>query len=90
MKVVQRCLRPRAAWPEVTPRSTVHASDAEWYKIVKEGIHRGIMAEVSEETILRDENGQMILNGAMGIDKYKKINGVILPLLRFITIFGPI
>ena len=32
MRDMRRCLKPPADWPEHTPRSLVHATDAEWYK----------------------------------------------------------
>ena len=52
-----RCLKSPAEQPEAGPTSRVHASDSEWYKIVKEGLRRGIMVEVPEGDILRDRMG---------------------------------
>ena len=37
---VRRCLLPRSQWPDRTPRSRVHASDAEWYRLVQVGLKR--------------------------------------------------
>ena len=87
---VKRCLLPRSQWPDRTPRSRVHASDAEWYRLVQEGLKRGIFAEVAEDQIFRNQHGEMVLNGAMGVDKIKKTEGGELHLLRFICIFVPI
>ena len=86
---VQRCLLPRAEWPAVTPQSAVHASDAEWYKIVQVGIERGIFVEVDKADILRDAGGKLVLNGAMGVDKYKMVGGERKRFLRFISILVP-
>ena len=35
------CLLPREQWPATTPRSRVHASDQEWYSIVKHAVAIG-------------------------------------------------
>ena len=35
-----RCLPPEGEWPKVSPKSKVHASDSEWYALVKEGVER--------------------------------------------------
>ena len=86
---VGRCVLPETEWPSVTPRSKVHASDAEWYWIVQVGLERGIFAEVPEDAILRDGRGELVLNGAMGVDKWKSENGVLHRYLRFITILVP-
>ncbi|CAK0801252.1 unnamed protein product, partial [Prorocentrum cordatum] len=77
----------QAAW---AGDAKVHASDREWYKIVKEGAARGIFAEVPEDKIFRDPSGRLVVNGAMGIDKPPKSSEEGETLLRFISIFTPI
>ena len=57
--------------------------------IVQEGVRRGLMAEVPEQDIFRDQHGQLVLNGAMGVDKPKVIEGKTVMLLRFISILVP-
>ena len=47
------------------------------------------MQEVAEKDILRDLQGELILNGAMGVDKYKGVAGKRVHHLRFITILVP-
>ena len=84
---VNRCLLPRSQWPDHTPRSRVHATDAEWYRLVKEGLKRGIFEEVAEDKIFRNQHGEMVLNGAMGVDKFKKTDGEVSHLLRFICMY---
>ncbi|CAK0808859.1 unnamed protein product [Prorocentrum cordatum] len=84
------CLLPPDEWPLDPPCSRVHASDREWYKIVKEGAARGIFAEVPEDKIFRDPSGRLVVNGAMGIDKPPKSSEEGETLLRFISIFTPI
>ena len=86
---VNRCLFPRSQWPDRTPRSRVHATDAEWYRLVKEGLKRGIFEEVAEDKIFRNQHGEMVLNGAMGVDRFKKTDRGVSRLLRFICIFVP-
>ncbi|CAK0803465.1 unnamed protein product [Prorocentrum cordatum] len=83
---VKRCLLPASEWPETAARSRVHASDEEWYRIVQVGLQRGIFEAVAEQDILRDARGELVLNGAMGVDKWKVVNGVRTRFLRFITI----
>ena len=85
-----RCLLDKSMWPKVTPRSKVHATDSEWYSLVKAGVALGLFAEVAEADIFRDQHGALVLNGAMGVDKYKMVDGVEVHLLRFISIFVPI
>ena len=41
----ERCLLPKSEWPKVPPKSKVHASDGEWYSLVKEGFSRGIFGK---------------------------------------------
>ena len=40
--------------------------------------------------MLKDKNGNPVLNDAMGVDKIKEINGKQVNLLRFICILVPI
>ena len=86
----QRCLRPVSEWPTETPVSRVHASDEEWYKIVKAGHERGIFAEVAESDIFVNNLGDKVLAGAMGVDKIKETEQGTVELLRFISILCPI
>lgn len=72
----RRCLLPQSQWPEVTPRSSVHADDDEWYEIVKAGWGRGMFVEVPEEEIFRNEKGDLILAGAMGSTRPKRLQKV--------------
>ena len=51
------------------PKSKVHATDSEWYALVKEGVERNIFGEISYDGISKDKNGNAVLNGAMGVDK---------------------
>ena len=69
--------------------SKCHASDAEWYKLVKAGFERKMFQQVHEDDIFRDHNGAMVLSGAMGVDKPKEINGVVNIFLRFLTFLTP-
>ena len=85
-----RCLLPKEEWPQAPPKSKVHASDSEWYSIVQEGVARNIFGEISYEQIFKDHNGVPVLNGAMGVDKIKEIDGKPTNLLRFICILVPI
>ena len=86
----KRCLLPESDWPKVPPKSKVHATDDEWYSLVKEGSARGIFGEVSYEQVFMDFNGKPVLNGAMGVDKFKVVEGKTVELLRFICILVPI
>ena len=79
-----RCLLPRTQWPNITPRSKVRASDSEWYSLCKAGGERNILGPVAEEDLFRGADGELCLNGAMGIDKPKCVDGVWVTLLRFI------
>ena len=84
------CLLPVSEWPTRTPRSKVHASDEDWYKIVQAGAARGMFARVGDHEIFKNQFGELALNGAMGVDKPKEIAGKELMLLRFISILTPI
>jgi len=86
----RRCLRPVSEWPSETPSSRVYASDEEWYKIVKAGYERGMMVEVPEANIFRNNLGDKVLAGAMGVDKIKVTPDGEVELLRFISILCPI
>ena len=71
----RRCLRPVEEWPDEPPQSRVHASDEEWYQIVGEGLRRGILGECPKHKIFTDHRGKPVLNGCMGVDKCKVIDG---------------
>ena len=66
-----RCLLPEEGWPKVPPKSKVHATDSEWYALVKEGVGRNIFCEISYDGIFKDKAGNPVLNGAMGVDKIR-------------------
>ena len=66
-----RCLFLEAEWPKVPPKSKVHATDSEWYALVKEGVERNIFGEISYEHMFKDKAGNPVLNGAMGVDKIR-------------------
>jgi hypothetical protein len=85
-----QCLLPEAEWPAATPRSKVYADDANWFKICEAGAARDIICEVPEEDIFRNQLGEKVLNGAMGVDKWKDVLGVLEHHLRFISIFTPL
>ena len=53
-----------------------------WY--VKEGFARGIFGEVSLDKVFKDSNGKPVVNGVMGVDKFKVVDGRTVELLRFI------
>ena len=80
-----RCLKPKAEWPDTTRRSRVYASDGEWATIVHEGWKRNIMVEVDDTAVFRDAKGEMVLNGAMGVDKWKEIKGALRELHQRIS-----
>ena len=64
-------------------KSKVHASEGEWYSLVKEGFARGIFG-------VKGSNGKPVLNGAMGVDKFKVVDGRTVELLKFICSLVPI
>lgn len=80
------CLRPVEDWPKKTPRSRVFATDQQWFATVRAAADRGIMKPVAENKIFRNQFGEMVLNGAMAVEKVK--NGK--AFQRFISCFGPI
>lgn len=82
-------LLPRCYWPARPPRSKVRASDEEWVKIVEAAVERKMMREVPEEEILRDHEGNMVLNGAGAVPKFKVIDGCEVKLQRFISVLVP-
>ncbi len=49
-----------------------------------------MFTEVSENEIFRNQHGDMVLSGAMGVDKPKEVDGVIVHHLRMISILTPI
>ena len=84
------CLLPQTEWPKETPRSKVYASEEEWFKICKAGPERGMFVPIEENDIFRNQFGDLVTNGTMGVDKPKEVESVIQHLLRFICIFCPI
>ena len=85
-----RCLKPMDQWPITTPRSKVYASDDEWYSLVKHGAKLGLFGAIGEERLFKNQLGDYVLNGAMGVDKIKVVDGKTQTLLRFISNFVPI
>ena len=49
-----------------------------------------MFGEVSLNEVFCDHHGVPVLNGAMGVDKWKEIDGEQIHLLRFICIFCPV
>lgn len=87
----QRCVLPPEEFPTGAPTSKAFASDEEWYSLLKAGFARGIFGEVSESDFFRDPNtGELVLSGAMGVDKFKVVDGTLMHYLRFICVFIPI
>ena len=86
----ERCLLPRDQWPDKPPTSRVYASDEEWYQLVKYGSFLGLFGEIPQEKIFRNQFGDLVVNGAMGVDKIKNVNGKEEMYLRFISNFIPI
>ena len=84
-----KTLLPRCYWPTKPPKSRVRATDKEWELIVEAAVARNMMREVSEDEILRDQEGRMVLNGAGAVPKYKIIGGEEKKLQRFISILVP-
>ena len=68
-------LLPESEWPEVTPTSTVHADDDEWYDMCVAGHEREMFVPIEEEKIVRNNLGEKVMIGAMGVEKIKEING---------------
>ena len=66
------------------------ASGEEWYKIVERGLRLGLMDTVDEADIFRDHNGKLVLNGAMGVPRLKRLpDGSTVELQRFISNLVP-
>ena len=79
-----RCLLPVDMWPRTALRSKVHASDEEWYSLVKAGAERSLFAPVPLASVFCGFDGQPVLHGAMGVDKFKEEGGIVRRFLRFI------
>ena len=77
----RQALLPESEWPSVTPVSKVHALVSEWYEIVKAAHARKMFVEIAEDKIFRNQHGDLVLNGAMGVIKLKTINGKEVKLL---------
>ena len=86
LKNPRTALLPEADWPAATPVSRVHAVMSQWYKLVKAGCGRNMFVEVAESEIFRNQHGDLVLNGAMGVNKIKVVDGVEVRQLRFICI----
>ena len=84
-----RCLLPLEEWPVQAPSSRVHATDAEWYKLCKTGLDLGICCICPEEEVFRNQAGQLVVNGAMGIKKITVVDGISVEHMRFISIMCP-
>ena len=67
----EHCLLPENEWPSITPRSKVYASDDEWFRICKAGHERDMFVPIDENDIFRNQFGDLVTNGAMGVDKPK-------------------
>lgn len=80
---------PRCNWPTTVRRSRVRASDDAWEKVVRAGVERNMMREVKESEVLRDLEGNLVLNGAGAVPKYKMIDGREVKLQRFISNLVP-
>jgi hypothetical protein len=79
------CLKPLWEWPEAPHRSKVMATQEEWDKIVAAGHARGLMVAVAQDEVFRDSMGNMVLNGAGGVRKVKRIGGEERVMQRFIS-----
>ncbi len=51
---------------------------------------RNMFREVSEDDLFKKQFGDLVLHGAMGVDKFKEIDGVMEHQLRFITNLVPL
>ena len=83
-------LLPVAEWPSATPRSKVYASDDEWYLICEAMYKRGMLKALPESEIFKNNLGERVMAGAMGVDKVKEVDGRRVNLLRFTCILTPI
>ena len=86
----EACLLPGAELPSVTPRSKVYSNNSEWHLLCEAACARGLFVPIAEDKIFRNQFGDLITCGAMGVDKFKEVDGVITHLLRFICILTPI
>ena len=74
----------------------MHASDEEWYKLVKYAIEIGLFAVSDPNKIFRNNLGEMVLAGAMAITKVKEIEGTLahkketIEVQRFISVMCPV
>ena len=57
---------PESEWPKVTPTSSVHADEDEWYGICVGGHERRMFVPIEEENIFRNNLGEKVMAGAMG------------------------
>ncbi|CAK0857154.1 unnamed protein product, partial [Prorocentrum cordatum] len=85
-----KCLRPRGEWPDKPHVSRVHASQHEWDKLAGEGLRRGIFQEIEGNRVFKAKDGSRLLNGAMGVNKFKEVQGKAMHHLRAITIMTPL
>ena len=60
---------PEAEWPKTTPKSKVYASDDQWYRISKTAFERNIFVPIHLEQIFRNQFNELVLQGAMGVDR---------------------
>ena len=82
----KRWILPLDLQPAFSEKSLVMASDAEWYKIWKEGYRRGMFCMVDDGDVPRDKAGHLVVNGAGGVRKMKLIDGRETQLQRFISV----
>ena len=85
-----KLLLPKDKMPANALKSRVRATDKEWFRIVQEGVKRGMMKPVSDDLIPRDRNGHFITNGAGAVYKEKMVDGKKVEAQRFISILCPI
>eukprot|EP00971_Amphidinium_carterae_P325008 6455066-Amphidinium_carterae.1 len=76
-------------WPDEPRLSKVHCDRLEWIKLVKAAHQRGMMTWLDESKVF-SPRGKPLLNGAMGVRKVKKLDGVEVECQRFISILTPI
>jgi hypothetical protein len=55
----------------------------------QEGLKRGIFEEIAQYKIFRSRHGEMMLNGATGVDMVKKTEAGVSHLIRLICVFVP-
>ena len=81
---------PQEDWPAVAPKAKVHSDDKELFLTCQAAYERGMFAAVNEKDIFRGQHGKLVLNGAMGVDKTKVVDGKTRHLLRFICNLTPL